>query len=190
MTAARAHAPTTWCVDLTGPHRLARETAEDRAELAHGGPARLNRRRLLRAELATQWSVHPDSLRFHREALGGVRVTAPRAAFTSIAQREHMVAIAVSDHPLGVDLEPLGSVTASDIEGLCPAWPGIAPTSRWTAFEALGKLLSVGISIPADEVETRSVAAEDLQVAVAGHTVRIALFPCKDHQIAVAQFET
>eukprot|EP01042_Synura_sphagnicola_P010251 gene10251-13166_t len=67
-----------WCVDLSAPHRLARATVQDHAEMASGGPTRLVRRRLLRAELALRWSVHPDALHFQREASGQVRVTGPK----------------------------------------------------------------------------------------------------------------
>ena len=178
-----------WCVDLSGPLRLARETPEDRFELQSGGPERLMRRRLLRAGLAARWSVHADALRFQREATGRVRVTNPRPAFVSAAHREDMVVMAVSDAPIGVDLEPLGSVAATDIEELCPPWPALAPTSRWTAFEALGKLFSIGTAIPMREILTRSVGAETLHLSLAGREVRIALFPCKQRQIAVAEFE-
>ena len=176
-------------MDLSGPHRLARETAHDRAELASGGPARLIRRRLLRAELADRWSVHPDSLSFHREASGQVRVTSPWRAYVSASQRGPMVVMACSSQPVGVDLEPLTSVVASDIAGLCPAWTSLNPTARWTAFEALGKLLSIGTAIPVQEIVTRSISAHALSLSLAGHKVRIALFPCNDHQIAVAEFE-
>jgi hypothetical protein len=101
-----------------------------------------------------------------------------------------MIAIAVSQAPVGIDLEPLGSISASDIDGLCPAWPDLDPTSKWTAFEAFGKLFSVGTALPMQKIETHSIAKDGLTVSIAGRTVRIALFPCKEHQIAVAEFET
>ena len=100
-----------------------------------------------------------------------------------------MVAMAVSPGPIGVDLEPLGSVVSADIEGLRLPWPALAPTLRWTAFEALGKLFSVGAAIPAQEIVTRSQTDETLRLSLVGREVRIDLFPCKQHQIAVAEFE-
>jgi hypothetical protein len=178
-----------WCVDLKGPHPLARETAKDRIELARGGAARLFRRRLLRAALAQRWSVHPDALCFHRETSGEVRVTAPRPAFISTAQRGHMVVMAVAETPVGVDVEPIGSVKASDIESLCPAWPDLDPTARWTTFEALGKLFSVGTAVPVEAVATLSSAPGERHLSWEGRKVRIALFTHSDHQIAVAEFE-
>lgn len=178
-----------WCVDLSAPHRLARATVQDHAEMAPGGPTRLVRRRLLRAELALRWSVHPDALHFQREASGQVRVTGPKQAFVSTAQRAQMVVMAVSNEPVGVDLEPLSSVLASDIADVCPQWDHLNPTARWTAFEALGKLFSVGTAVPVQAIVTRSVSACELRLSLAGRKVRIALFPCNEHQIAVAEFE-
>ena len=178
-----------WCVDLSAPHGLARETVQDRAEMLSGGPTRLVRRRLLRAELAVRWSVHPDALNFQREASGQVRVSGPKQAFVSTAHRGQMVVMAVSNEPVGVDLEPVMSVIACDIADVCPQWDTLDPTARWTAFEALGKLFCVGTAVPVRAIVTRSVSACALRLSLAGRKVRIALFPCNEHQIAVAEFE-
>jgi len=189
MTRVAALSRDVWCVDVTTAHNLARETPADRAELGSGGAARLFRRRLLRAELAQRWTVHPDALRFHRAPSGQVRVTAPRTAYLSAAQRGDMIALAVSEAPIGVDIEPLKAVAASEIEGLCPSWAGLDPTARWTAFEALGKLLSVGTAVPVGEIVTRATTIDELRLSVKGREIRIALFSYNRHQIAVAGFD-
>lgn len=189
MRIVEGHTRRVWCVDLSAPHHVAKETEEDRAELGFDGPARRFRRRILRAKLAQLWSVHPDTLCFERAASGEVQVTAPSRAHVSSAQRGNMMALAVSHTPIGVDIELQNSIMASDIEGLCPNWLQLTPTSRWTAFEALGKLFSVGAAVPPEHIVTRSVAPDELQLSLAGRQVRIALFPCNDHQIAIAEFE-
>ena len=178
-----------WCVDLANPHRLARETLEDRTELLTGGADRLLRRRLLRAELAARWSIHPDVFRFHRDASGQVSLLAPRPAFISTAQRGSMIANALSAAPIGIDIELRHSIAASDIEAVCPEWSGLDPTSRWTAFEALGKLFSVGTAAPAHDIALYAASPSELRVSLAGCKVRIVLMPYNDHQIAIAEFE-
>lgn len=147
------------------------------------------RRRLLRAKLAATWSVHPDAIRFHRDAAGQVCVRAPRAGFVSATQRGDMVALAVSNQPIGVDLEPNGSVLAQDIDAICPNWPALDPTTRWTAFEAFGKLVGRGLTVETNDLAAQEWTDHGLRLTWRGRKVRIDFFDYKEHRLAVAEFE-
>lgn len=181
--------PEVWLVDLNKPHALARATPSDQTEMRRGGPDRLLRRRLLRAILARRWSIHPDHLEFDRAQTGAVTISAPIIRYISLAQRGSMVALAASAHPVGVDLEPLQSVQSEDIAHLCPDWAPWAATERWTAFEALGKLLAVGATLPAHEIQTVSRKDQVLRLRVNGERIRICAIQHQGQQIAVATFE-
>lgn len=87
----------------------ARPTAEDLADAAPlgvgQGARRLMRRGLLRALAAEVLGVHPGAVVFERLSTNRVRVIAPEPRYVSLAQRGTWIALAISQAPVGVDVE-------------------------------------------------------------------------------------
>ena len=132
-----------WVLTARGPDPgvAARPAFEDLSDAAvvpssDGGAARLLRRRMLRALAARVLSVPAEAIAFERRD-GVTRITAPRPMCASAAGRGVWQAVALSAHPVGVDLE----LTANSGEA-ARLWPALAPRKaleQWTAAEAWAK---------------------------------------------------
>jgi 4'-phosphopantetheinyl transferase len=118
----------------------------------------LARRRLLRRAVALRFGIPPGDLLIARDANGAPRVTSAREPiFVSVAARGELVAIGMSDRPVGVDVE---LIEANAPE---PAWNILHPRERdwlskqsvpaqresflalWCAKEAYLKAIGLGL---------------------------------------------
>ncbi|GAC1552124.1 MAG: hypothetical protein NVS2B5_09490 [Beijerinckiaceae bacterium] len=101
------------------------EQSEAAVLAASERPAFLARRRLLRRALALRLGSAPADIVVARDAQGAPRVTSAREPiFVSLAARDGLVAIALSDRPVGVDIEIV------DAEPPDPAWNILHPRER------------------------------------------------------------
>jgi 4'-phosphopantetheinyl transferase len=135
-------------------------TEIERAEAEASPPALregfLARRRLLRRAVALRLGAAPGDVLVARDTHGAPRVTSAREPiFVSLASRGELVAIAVSDRPVGVDLER--------VDAAPPAWNILHPRERewlraqraeeqaenflalWCAKEAYLKAIGLGL---------------------------------------------
>jgi 4'-phosphopantetheinyl transferase len=148
----------------------------------------LARRRLLRRAVGMRIGAAPGDVLIARDAHGAPRVTSAREPiFVSLASRGELVAIAVSDCPVGVDVEPVQAAPA-------PAWNILHPRERewlksrkaeeqpekfvalWCAKEAYLKAIGLGLRREPAEIavsffdDHRQVSVEDAGRAVALHS--------------------
>jgi phosphopantetheinyl transferase len=128
----------------------------------------------------------PGDVLIARDAHGAPRVTSAREPiFVSLASRGELVAIAVSDCPVGVDVEPVQAAPA-------PAWNILHPRERewlksrkaeeqpekfvalWCAKEAYLKAIGLGLRREPAEIAV-SFFDDDCQVSVedAGRAVAL-----------------
>lgn len=149
---------------------LARATPQDLADAAALGPergaARLYRRRLLRAFAARTLAVHPDAVGIARNDSGGVAITGPTPLFASVSGRDGWTALALSEHPVGVDVESRPAETPLPLDLLHPrerdhlrglegAAANLAFLRFWTAREAYVKATGAGLPIELSRIEAR-----------------------------------
>ncbi|MBV9065437.1 MAG: 4'-phosphopantetheinyl transferase superfamily protein [Methylobacteriaceae bacterium] len=100
------------------------ERAEAEASAPHLREGFLARRRLLRRAVGLRLGASPGDVLIARDAQGAPRVTSAREPiFVSLAARGELVAIALSDRPVGVDVEPIEATAA-------PAWNILHPGER------------------------------------------------------------
>ena len=125
--------------DLDG---LPAPSPEDLAEAASarrdGGGPRLLRRRRLRALVARTFDIHPDTVRFTRDASGRLRLEA-LAAQIATAGCHGWSAVALATRPIGVDIE-------------ADATDQTAELGRWTLVEAYLKALGLGLTLDPEMV--------------------------------------
>jgi phosphopantetheine--protein transferase-like protein len=138
------------------PTEIERAEAEALAP-ALRGPF-LARRRLLRRTVALRLGIGPGDVLIVKDANGAPRVASAREpVFVSLAARGELVAIAVSDCPVGVDIEVIGRNEPE------PAWNILHPAERqwlsrqsgteqaenflalWCAKEAYLKAIGLGL---------------------------------------------
>jgi 4'-phosphopantetheinyl transferase len=121
------------------PHAPIPATDIERAEADALAPqlraAFLARRALLRRALALRLGAAPGDIAVAADAQGAPRVTSAREPiFVSLASRGEVVAIAISDRPVGVDVE---LIEANPPE---PAWKILHPRERdWLAQQSTEK---------------------------------------------------
>jgi 4'-phosphopantetheinyl transferase len=150
--------------------------AEDLADAAllgaQTGAQRLKHRRLLRALAAEVLDVHPDAVTFERAASGAVRVVGPRPLFASVSGSGPWTALAVSHHPVGVDVEvhpperepPFDLLQPMEQEAiLADPEPRRLFLHFWTAREAYLKAQGRGLDVMPDTVRA---ARRDTDVAL------------------------
>ena len=156
----RLHRPVVWLMAHADADRagLPPGAEADRVDAAaakrDGGAPRLLRRRLLRALLASLFGVHPQTVRFTRDAAGAPS-TPGLDACISTAGCQGWSAVAVAARPLGVDLE-LRAPDAVDRR-----------IARWTLAEAYLKALGQGLRIAPSEVGVEDVVPEEAAKGVA-----------------------
>lgn len=144
-------------------------TAADLADAAELGPARgaerLARRRLLRGFAAEVAGVHPDAVAVERLGTGQVRITAPEPRYASLAQRGPWVALAISEVPVGVDVETCPAENPLPLHLLHPderreieaaTDPGALFLRFWTAREAWLKAQGRGLDVELGALRARA----------------------------------
>lgn len=129
-------------------------------DVAHAGRRRdaprraatLRRRLHLRALAARMLGCPPQEVRVVQAANAGPSVTAPRALFAGVAARAGRVIVAVSTHPVGVDVERVEPRAHRPLDLLHPSLAAElqgagaeAFTCAWGAVEAYLKMLGVGL---------------------------------------------
>jgi 4'-phosphopantetheinyl transferase len=162
----------------------------ERAEVEALAPdlrgAFLARRRLLRRAVGLRLGAAPGDVLIARDAHGAPRVTSAREPiFVSLASRGELVAIAVSDRPVGVDVELIEAAPA-------PAWNILHPRERewltgqraekqaenflalWCAKEAYLKAIGLGLRREPAEIAV-TFFDEGGQVSIADSGRRVAL---------------
>ena len=153
--------------------RSAPATVDDLTDAAHLGPikgaARLIRRRLLRAYAASTLGVAPATVSLGRSAQGGLYVLGPTHLFASVAGRGDWTALALSDRPVGVDVEirppehplPLNLLHPRErrtLEALSGPIRDLAFLRFWTAREAYVKAQEKGLPAELAEIEAQNAA--------------------------------
>lgn len=165
-------------------------TGIERAEAAALHPplrqAFLARRRLLRGAVALRLGIAPGDVVIARDAHGAPRVTSAREPlFVSLAARGELVALSVSDCPVGVDVE---IVEANPPE---PAWTILHARERewlakqsgderaqsflelWCAKEAYFKAIGLGLRREPAEIAVLLDERDRLAIEDAGHPVEL-----------------
>lgn len=153
------------------------------------GPARAALARRLAAWRA---GVGEDAVSITHDERGAPRLRAPGAAFSvSLAGRDDLVAAAVADGPVGVDIEPAGAAFDPPLNVLHPGErAALAAAGRdshddflrlWVAKEAYVKALGAGLTREPTEIEIRPPASfsfahsPDLAIFDLGRPVATAL---------------
>jgi 4'-phosphopantetheinyl transferase len=134
------------------------ERAEAEALAPNLRAAFLARRRLLRRAVGLRLGIAPGDVLIGKDTQGAPRVTSAReAVFVSLASRGGLVAIAVSDRPVGVDVEVIATnppepawhiLHARERDWLLLEGAGERPESflaLWCAKEAYLKAIGVGL---------------------------------------------
>lgn len=160
-------------------------TSADSAEAAgrRDGDVFLVRRAALRALVAKVAGVAPASVAVSRDARGAPVLAAPGGLHVSISARGDWAALAVSDRPVGVDLEIIGPA-------LEPAWNVLAKSERgalaalpaqdrhraflelWTAKEAYLKARGSGLAREPSEIAA-TFGADSFTIRDGGREVRL-----------------
>jgi phosphopantetheine--protein transferase-like protein len=131
----------------------------------------LARRRLLRRALALRLGIAPADLLIAKDANGAPRITSAREpVFVSLASRGELVAIGISDRPVGVDVELIDENSPE------PAWNILHPRERewlskqspetrpesflalWCAKEAYLKAIGLGLRREPAEIAISQIA--------------------------------
>ncbi len=187
---------TTFRLIRDGELEPARATEADLADAAALGPdqgaRRLYRRRLLRAIAAETLDVHPDLVAIERAPHGGVTIAGPRALCASLADRGPWTALALSEHPVGVDVEihppdrepPFDLLQPLEQEAiLTDPEPRRLFLRFWTAREAYLKAQGRGLDVMPDRVRA---ARRDREVALIepGHPIAFATIVEREDAIA------
>lgn len=165
------------------------ETERDEAEALAPNmrAAFLARRRLLRRVVAKRLAVNPGDVLVAKDAQGAPRVTSAREPiFVSLASRGDLVAIAIADRPVGVDIELIDARTPE------PAWNILHPQERewlsrqspatqaesflalWCVKEAY--LKAVGFGLRREPAEITASLEDPARVGIedTGQSVRLA----------------
>ena len=177
-------------LDLAGDGMSLPPTELERAEAEAVAPGRrdavLARRRLLRRAVALRLGLAPGDVVIAKDAQGAPRVTSAREPiFVSLASRAKVVAIAVSDRPVGVDVELIETILPE------PAWNVLHPSERawlgrrsadeqaesflalWCAKEAYFKAIGLGLRREAAEIAVDLEHRERLQIEDRGQPGRL-----------------
>jgi len=176
-------------------HALPEDLADAAALGLERGARRLMRRRLLRALAAEILDLHPDALRFHREASGLVKLIAPELLHVSVADRGAWTALAVAPHPVGVDIDLYPPDRDPPFDLLQPRERDIILADPdparlflrfWTAREAYLKADGRGLSVMPDRVRAAQHHAEAVLIALIeeGRPITIARIVERDDAVA------
>jgi phosphopantetheinyl transferase len=165
-------------------------TEIERAEAEALAPARrrpfLARRRLLRRAVSLRLGIAPGDVLIAADANGAPRVASARQPiFVSLASRGDLVAIAVSDRPVGIDVE---IVDANPPE---PAWNILHARERewlakqsgdaraksflalWCTKEAYLKAIGLGLRLEPSEIAVLLDDRDRLAIEHAGRPVEL-----------------
>ena len=139
-------------VDPDDPPPLPAESEEDKAALfSEKSPARLFRRRVLRALAAARLDIPAHAVRLTRDAKGKPLV-AGTGLHVSLTSRPGRVAAAISAFPIGLDIESRAE-DFSGLESVSPKGEAFSPAHRWAALEALAKLDGLDLDHPRGALE-------------------------------------
>lgn len=134
-------------------------------------------RAALAQRLVAERARHPaDGISLARDPQGAPYIAAPDLRLEiSLAGRDDIVAAAVADGPVGVDVEPIGPAFEPPLNVLHPAERvALAAAGEdahdlflaiWTAKEAYVKALGVGLSREPAEIEVRPAGATEFHAA-------------------------
>jgi 4'-phosphopantetheinyl transferase len=162
----RADAHVARIEDLTLPAPSARECAEAPAkpELRTGW---LARRGLARRAVARRLGCDAADVVIAHEAAGAPYIAAPDCALhISLSGRQDLVAVALAERPVGVDIEPVGARFEHPLNVMHPAERAALAAlpddethdyflRLWTAKEAYLKALKTGFGREPSEIEIR-----------------------------------
>ncbi len=165
---------------LAQPLRLAPtrwDFADERGQLA--GPKKyfLKRRALLRALVALRAGCSPGAVVIAHDAQGAPRVVAPDpSVFVSVSARGSYAGLAISDAPVGIDIEPCRPREEPVWNVLHPAeraeveaqWRGSGDDSRfreiWIGKEAYLKALGTGFKREPASIAVRFNRADAFEI--------------------------
>ena len=176
--------------------RGAHPTADDLADAGLLGPdqgaKRLRRRGLLRALAAEVLAAHPDRISFERSGTGQVRITAPEPRFASLSERGRWTTLAISQHPVGVDVElypperepPFDLLHPSEQEQiLASSDPERLFLGYWTAREAYLKAQGRGLDVEPSAIRAGR-RGEDVVLVETGRPLAFARIVEREDAIA------
>ncbi|MBV8851360.1 MAG: 4'-phosphopantetheinyl transferase superfamily protein [Methylobacteriaceae bacterium] len=162
------------------------ERAEADTLAASHRTAFLARRRLLRRAVALRLGIAPGEVLIARDAQGAPCIISPsKPIFVSLASRGEFVAIALSDRPVGVDVEMIGGRLPE------PAWNILHPSERewlskqrtddqanqflalWCVKEAYLKAIGLGLRREATEIAVSVLNEPDVSIADSGRPVAL-----------------
>ncbi len=179
-----------------GEVQPARATEADLADAAKLGPEhgarRLYRRRLLRAVAAEALEVHPDLIVIERQPHGGVRIAGPKPLHASLSGRGEWTALAISDNPVGVDVEihppdrepPFDLLQPLEQEAiLADPEPRRLFLRFWTAREAYLKAQGRGLDVMPDQVRAAR-RGEEVALVETGRPIAFAVIHQRDDAIS------
>lgn len=124
------------------------------------------RRGLARRAVARRLKCDASSVEIARDADGAPRLLAPSCGLhVSLSSRDELVAAAVADHAVGVDVEAIGAAFDAPVNVLHPAERAAIEAAGesghecflriWTAKEAYLKALGLGLAREPSEIEIR-----------------------------------
>jgi len=187
--AARTHAfllPLSAASDVASLPPTDIEDAEAEALVPNLRAEFLARRRLLRQAVALRTGVAPGDVLIARDANGAPRVTSARQPiFVSLAARGGLVAIGISDRPVGIDVEVIEANTPE------PAWNILHPRERewlskqsvpaqrgsflalWCAKEAYLKAIGLGLRREPAEIAVSLADRSNVTLEDTGRPARL-----------------
>jgi phosphopantetheinyl transferase len=162
------------------------ERAEAEAVAPDSREAFLARRRLLRRAVGLRLGAAAGDVLIARDANGAPRVTSAREPiFVSLASRGELVAIGISDRPVGIDVEVIDAVAPE------PAWNILHPRERgwlssqsgeeqtenflalWCAKEAYLKAIGLGLRREPAEIAVSPEDRDRLGIEDSGRPVAL-----------------
>jgi 4'-phosphopantetheinyl transferase len=162
------------------------ERVEAEALVPNMRAAFLARRRLLRRAVAKRLAVNPGDVLVAKDAQGAPRITSAREPlFVSLAARGELIAIAISDRPVGIDVEPIDTclpppawniLHRSEREWLSRQTPASQAESfltLWCVKEAYLKALGLGLGREPAEIAVSFANSEQVHIADAGRPARL-----------------
>ncbi len=120
----------------------------------------------MRAFAARRLGVHPDEIGIERKDGAGVAITAPMPLFASVAGRGGWTALALSEHPIGLDVETRPTDTPLPLDLLHPherdhllalddVTRNLTFLRFWAAREAYVKATGAGLPARLSRIEAR-----------------------------------
>ena len=175
---------------------LAREIDEAPAD-ARARKMFLARRALLRRAVARRLRCAVEAVEIGRADDGGPRLLAPDSGLhLSVSGRGDLIAVAVCDTPVGVDIEPVGEAFDAPLNVLHPAERAALAAAGagahehflrlWTVKEAYLKALRTGLAREPVEIEIRLGPPVRIDGAELAHDCADAVIFDRDAPVALA----